>query len=369
LHYRIRFFGVDSPTGVGTHCSETVRALKAFSFENIEIQLIRHNSAEEVNFAIADSLEHDVNIYFFPEHYAGNLKGIKIYWCVFDASRPNPGYQRWLDNFHYIFATSHWGQKIMVESGLDESRIFVIPEGVDGKFYHPYDRPVAKPGSKTKFLMVGKYEEKKGYAEAFEALKIAANQGADVELLTKSDWVNGTDSALHPRFIQMLQQYRDQFPIVVYTGNVSRQQMRMLYYSADYFLYPSRCEGWGLPLIEAIACGTPCISTKFGGHSEYLGFLPDDAIIRTTLRTVDCPYYKEIINHSDGDYGLWAYPDVDDLARRIREAAAMPRTLNLSGSNHVRQNYSWDLAAEKIMQFLHRYLNIPNENHYQKSPD
>ena len=206
--------------------------------------------------------------------------------------------------------------------------------------------------------MVGKYEEKKGYREAFEALKIATEQGAEVELLTKSDWVNGTNSVLHPNFIQLVQAYQEQFSVVVYTGNVSRQQMRMLYYSADYFLYPSRCEGWGLPLIEAIACGTPCISTRFGGHSEYLGFLSDDAIIQTTLRPVDCQYHKHVINHSDGDFGLWAYPDVADLANRILIAASTPRALDLTGSKHVRLNYSWDLAAEKILVFLHTLGHI-----------
>ena len=361
---RIRFFGVDSPTGVGTHCSQTVKALQAFQFESIQVQLIKHNYLDQVQAAVSDSADSDVNIFFFPEVYANNLRGTKIYWCVFDASRPNPGYEQWLESFHYIFATSHWGRDIMVERGIDGRKIVVIPEGVDPKFYNPYGRPAplpaSAPGGKTKFLMVGKYEQKKGYREAFEALRIAVEQGANLELLTKSDWINGTNAVLHPEFIQLVQQYQDKFSIVVYTGNFSREQMRTLYYSADYFLHPSRCEGWSLPLIEAIACGTPCITTRFGGHSEYLGFLQETDIIQTTLGPVDCQAFKDAVGHTDGDYGQWAYPDIGDMARRILAAAALPGASGWLGSDYVRQNYCWDLAVDKILHFLHMPTSNPN---------
>lgn len=352
LIQRIRFFGVKTPTGVGTHCMQTVKALQAFYFEQIQIQLITHNYIDEVRSAVSDSVDSDVNIFFFPEVYANNLKGSKIYWCVIDASRPSLGYERWLDTFDFIFATSHWCRDAMLERGMDGERIIVVPEGVDPKFYNPYGRPVATHSGKTKFLMVGKYEKRKGYGEAFEALRIATEQGASIELLTKSDWINGTDAVLPTEFIELVQRYQDKFSIKVYTGNFSPEQMRTLYYSADYFLHPSRCEGWSLPLIEAIACGTPCITTRFGGHSEYLGFLPETDIIKTTLGPVDCDTFKRALGHSDGDFGLWAYPAIPDMARRIFAAANLPGISGLSGSDYVRNYYSWDLAAEKILIFL-----------------
>ena len=350
---RIRFFGVDSPTGVGVHCSQTVKAFRSFEFESVQVQLIKHNYINEVQAAVSDSTDRDVNIFFFPEVYANNLKGTKIYWCVFDASRPNPGYEQWLESFHYIFATSQWGREIMLEHGMDGNKIIVVPEGVDPKFYNPYGRPQAAPGGKTKFLMVGKYEQKKGYREAFEALRIAVAQGAQLELLTKSDWINGTNAVLHPEFIQLVQEYQDKFSIVVYNGNFSREKMRTLYYSADYFLHPSRCEGWSLPLIEAIACGLPCISTRFGGHSEYLGYLIEADIIQTTLGPVDCQAFKDAVGHTDNDFGQWAYPDVSDLAQRILAASAATDALGLIGSDHVRRNFCWDRTAEKILNFLY----------------
>lgn len=360
LMRRIRFFGTDTPTGVGTHCSQTVKALQSFEFENIQVQLIKHNFLGDVQAAFFDSSESDVNIFFFPELYARNLNGIKIYWCVIDASRPHSGYEQWLDTYDYIFAGSHWCRDAMQAYGMDVSKIIVVPEGVDSKFYQPYDRPVAPSSEKTKFLMVGKYEKKKGYQEAFEALAIAAERGASIELITKSDWINGTTCFLPDEFIHLVKRHQGNFSIVIYSGNFSREQMRTLYYSADYFLHPSRCEGWSLPLIEAIACGTPCITTRYGGHSEYLGFLAQDETIPTTLGPVDCQTFKGILGHSDGDFGQWAYPDVDYLAQLILTASARPRQSGLVGSDYVRQRFSWDLAAEKILHFLHGLIPMGN---------
>ena len=225
LMRRIRFFGTDTPTGVGTHCSQTVKALQSFEFENIQIQLIKHNFLDEVQAAFFDSSASDVNIFSFPELYAKNLNGIKIYWCEIDASRPHSGYEQWLDTYDYIFAGSHWCRDAMQAYGMDVSKIIVVPEGVDSKFYQPYDRPVAPSSEKTKFLMVGKYEKKKGYQEAFEALAIAAERGASIELITKSDWINGTTCFLPDEFIHLVKRHQGNFSMVIYGGNFSREQM------------------------------------------------------------------------------------------------------------------------------------------------
>jgi glycosyltransferase involved in cell wall biosynthesis len=359
LFEKIRFFGVDTPTGVGTHCTETMKALSALQIENIQIELIKHNYIDQVQAAISTSSDSDVNIFFFPEVYVKNLKGTKIYWCVFESSRPNPGYEEWLQSFNFIFATSQWGRKAMLEFGMDGSKIFVIPEGVDHRFYNPFGRSLNLKGIKTKFLMVGKYEHKKGYQEAFESLRIASELNPNLELHTKSDWINGVNSVLHPEFLELVKQYQNKFKISVYSGILSREQMRWLYYSCDYFLHPSRCEGWSLPLIEALACGTPCLSTLFGGHSEYLDFLPEANKIKTTLKPVDCLTYKEAVKHTDGDWGQWAYADVNELARQILNSAAFANSSDSTGSDYVRRFFSWDLVAEKILGFLRTQSQRP----------
>src|SRR5205823_3276573 len=56
-----------------------------------------------------------------------------------------------------------------------------------------------------------------------------------------------------------------------FTGYVDREQLRSLYRHAKAFIYPSRYEGFGIPPLEAMACGAPVIATRTGAIPEYGG--------------------------------------------------------------------------------------------------
>jgi glycosyltransferase involved in cell wall biosynthesis len=53
------------------------------------------------------------------------------------------------------------------------------------------------------------------------------------------------------------------------TGYVDRDKLRALYRHARAFVYPSRYEGFGIPPLEAMACGAPVIATRTGAIPEY----------------------------------------------------------------------------------------------------
>ena len=58
---------------------------------------------------------------------------------------------------------------------------------------------------------------------------------------------------------------------VVCTGSVARDDLRVLYSDADVFVFPSRYEGFGFPVLEAMACGTPVITSKTTSLPEVAG--------------------------------------------------------------------------------------------------
>ncbi len=58
---------------------------------------------------------------------------------------------------------------------------------------------------------------------------------------------------------------------VVFTNFISEEDLIGLYSSAVFFLYPSRYEGFGIPLLEAMACGTPVITSKISSMPEIAG--------------------------------------------------------------------------------------------------
>jgi len=58
---------------------------------------------------------------------------------------------------------------------------------------------------------------------------------------------------------------------IIYPGFISDRDLPTLYSGADFFVYPSLYEGFGLPVLEAMACGTPVITSNISSLPEIVG--------------------------------------------------------------------------------------------------
>jgi len=350
----IRIFGVNSLTGIGTHSQSIFQIAGRYFNSNFDFEFINRESHSEVQSAILSSIDTDVNICFLPETFANELKGIKIYYCVFEASRPNPGYEEWLGRYDYIFSPSQWGKDCMIKYGMQSDKIYVIPEGVDPFVFHPYYLKNKSKDEPFRIFMLGKYESRKGYEVAFEAFKIAQKQLPFIELNIKPDWITPRGSIVPDQLIYILNQYRN-LPIVIMSGSVNTSDLISLYRRAELFLFPSLCEGWGLPLIEAIACGVPAISCDFGGHSEFLKQIPSLFYkIPYIEKKIKCEKWKETYFHDDGDWGNWAEIDAIELADCIVKAVTDINTPNMGilASKAVREKFSWATSVDLMLNII-----------------
>jgi len=59
--------------------------------------------------------------------------------------------------------------------------------------------------------------------------------------------------------------------VVIFPGYVTQEELPLWYNAADLFVYPSRFEGFGLPVLEAMACGTPVVTTNVASLPEVAG--------------------------------------------------------------------------------------------------
>src|SRR5207249_9190708 len=98
-----------------------------------------------------------------------------------------------------------------------------------------------------------------------------------------------------------------------WAGRVSDEELAALYRGARCLVYPSLYEGFGLPVIEAMACGTPVVTSRGGGTAEVAG---DAAVLVDPL-------------------------DIDAIAAGIEEALARPDELRAKGLERA-QAFSWD---------------------------
>ncbi|MBW2308153.1 MAG: glycosyltransferase family 4 protein [Deltaproteobacteria bacterium] len=144
--------------------------------------------------------------------------------------------------------------------GIHEEKIRVIPEAVDGIFSPVADnesrrRVMRRLGLPEKFILfVGTLEPRKNIPTLLEAFAYLIRRG-DIKHQLVLAGVQGWGG----RSIQKKVRFLGIEERVKFTGYVAREDLPMLYSMADSFVYPSLYEGFGLPPLEAMACGTPVI--------------------------------------------------------------------------------------------------------------
>src|SRR6185436_7930623 len=99
--------------------------------------------------------------------------------------------------------------------------------------------------------------------EAFSRACVAAGSGHRLVLAGAQGW--GYESVLAKIRTERLED------TVTLTGTVARDDLVHLYRGADLFAYPSLYEGFGLPIVEAMACGTPVVTADVASLPEIAG--------------------------------------------------------------------------------------------------
>lgn len=129
--------------------------------------------------------------------------------------------------------------------GFMDKQIEVAAYGVDAAFWHePLERPA---GLELVFLYAGQCAVQKGIPLLLDAWRAAGLKNA--KLILAGSW------HLHPA-------RRAELPrSVEFMGPIASDELRRLYQSADAFVFPSMFEGFGLVILEAMACGLPVIGT------------------------------------------------------------------------------------------------------------
>jgi glycosyltransferase involved in cell wall biosynthesis len=148
-------------------------------------------------------------------------------------------------------------RRIRQTYGLDESKVTVIPNGVSGEF-RPIDGGIARRSVQREFglekpflLMVGDLQPRKnqlGLIAAFEEL-IAAHPSLPHELVFtgQSSWY-GSQVRARAQNSPLRERIR-------FTGFATDEQLLHLYNACEIFVFPSHYEGFGIPILEAMACG------------------------------------------------------------------------------------------------------------------
>lgn len=149
--------------------------------------------------------------------------------------------------------------------GVSEARIAVAPDGVDGRYTPGGEKPSARGGPKT-VLYVGRsdpYKNLPGLVDAFA--RLAREGGVDVRLR-----IVGSPDARYPEARETAARLgvTDR---VEWAGYLDETALLQAYRDADVLALISKYEGFGLPVLEAMACGTPVVCSRAASLPEVAG--------------------------------------------------------------------------------------------------
>lgn len=213
-----------------------------------------------------------------------------------------------------IWAPSHYVRQVYERSGIPAEKIHVIPWGVDCETFNPRATSRLLPTQKRfKFLFVGGTIYRKGFDVLLEAYLKEFNRSDDVCLVIKD---MGGDT--YYRFGNCREQVEAAIadpnaPEVVYFGDrMTPGQLASIYTACNCLAAPYRGEGFGLPILEAMACGLPPIIPRGGAADD---FTDDETAIYLPTTEVADTHDMPLCGPA-----LALSASVEDLRRAFRQA-------------------------------------------------
>lgn len=213
---------------------------------------------------------------------------------------------------------------------VDAGRIHIIPPGVDCQHYRPPKGEKEVLSIRKKyglpqyyFLYLGTIEPRKNIESLVEAFRIYRDRGGRGHLV-----IAGKKGWMYEKVFDLVKQYGLENHIV-FPGYIDEQDKPLVYGGARAFLFPSLYEGFGMPPLEAMACGIPVVTSNTSSLPEVVG-----------------------------NAGLMVEPaDIEGLAlymKRLEEDEKLCQELREKGLKRAAK-FTWEDSVKKLME-LYRTL-------------
>lgn len=173
---------------------------------------------------------------------------------------------------HIIVDSVSTKNDLMKEYGINESRITVVYPGIDSRFepkkIDDIDRVKNKYQIEGNYILaLGTREPRKNLKRVVDAFKSMKQKNLKLVIVGRHGWGPEDFSGVQD---------------VIFTDFIPDQDLPALYSGAETFVYPSLYEGFGFPVLESMACGTPVVTSNTSSLPEVAG----DAAILVNPKSV-----------------------------------------------------------------------------------
>lgn len=347
--------------GIGNYCIQLVKGIYALDEENeyflfaptdidVPVELndkwhfINYGSTIKYMTALPGILKKNkIDIFVGTRHYLppfnSNIKYLAIVHDLIPLYMPELFEKGHLLRFkfftklcakkadHIIAISKATKEDVMKYMKIPESRISMIYQGADKRFTNEKDEKRIKEVmekyniTKNYVLCLSTVEPRKNMLrtiKAFHQLLIKGFSDYQLVLVGGKGWNNGEIY----EYVQK-QALQDN---VIFTGYASDDEIKHIYANATVFAYPSLCEGFGIPIIEAMQSGTPVITSNVSCMPEVAG----DAC--------------ELVNP-------YSITDIEHAMEKIITNEALRNKMREAGFKRA-PLFSWDKCAKEVWNVI-----------------
>ncbi|MBT6052945.1 MAG: glycosyltransferase family 4 protein [Candidatus Scalindua sp.] len=285
-----------------------------------------------------------------------NPEAIQIYHCIppmqrrrrknkltigvatFETHNPPRHWIKILNQNDAVIVPSTFCEEIFKKAGIT-SPIYLIPHTLDLNKYNTDIAP-KETNSKFRFLFIGAWRKRKGYEELIKAWCSMFSNNEQTELVIKTDRPNRAEN-----YVRKLTNN-----ILIEPRTINESNMPSFIKSFDCLVLPTKGEGFGLPVLQAMALGVPVIVTDYSGCTDFANndtaFLlkPEGIVVKEDMDSI-----PQFMNRK------WAEISIDQISEVMKFVYDHPEEVKQKvwhAEQFVRRGFGLDLVARQFDQLF-----------------
>jgi len=301
---------------------------------------------------------------------------LAVPWLVSDGYIAN--YQDVLNALPLILVTSNWVKEMYVRDGINGDKIEVLPVGCDTDTFKPYSKDDPKivavrealgiAPDELMILTVGGDAASKGGQEVMKALAIIDNKVPKWKYVCKV-WPQQRTNIQDASDEELAESLGIEKKVIYAVNTISRTFMPYLLGACDIYAAPSRLEGFGMPQVEAGACGKPVLSinamgmldTLVHGETALLAGVAQKIVVNEVILGAAAGFEEGHKVVFDTPRIVDYRADVPDIAKYMEllmNNASLRDKLGKAGHERVVANFDYRVVAKKFLRIMSERLGI-----------
>jgi glycosyltransferase involved in cell wall biosynthesis len=264
-------------------------------------------------------------------------------------------------NRHYAqyWAHTEWIAGLAREAGVDPERIRVVPHGIDPTVFRPDGARYPLATEKTfRLLFVGGVSVRKGSDLLLEAFRQAFTAQDDVCLVLKDHSGDLFYRDNHARDRIAAMRADPAAPEIVHLDAfLPETELAALYRSCDVAVFPYRAEGFCIPILEAMACGTPAIVPEFGACLDFCTAETSYLVKPRRIRAPVSRSFRVALGFAEEiagvDFCELPVPRLVEALLAARDATAEAHAVkSAAGVARAHGSFTWEQATNVVLTCL-----------------